>query len=96
MMPLKFQKIIDKLLHKTQSTFAFIDDILIVTKGTKEQHMDEIEEVLKTLEKARIRLKLEKCKIAPTKTELLGYKLATNALGRQVTSISIYSYALTR
>ena len=73
-MPPEFQKIMDKLLHNTQNTFAFIDDILIVTKGTKQQHMDKIEEVLKILDEAGIRLKLEKCKIAQTKTEWLGYK----------------------
>ena len=34
-MPPEFQKVMDKLLHNIQNTFAFIDDTLIVTKGTK-------------------------------------------------------------
>ena len=33
-------------------------------------------DVLKILDEAGIRLKLEKCKIAQTKTEWLGYKLS--------------------
>ena len=75
-MPPEFQKITDKLLHNTRNTFAFIDDILIVTKGTKQQHMEKVEEVLTILDEAGIRLKLEKCKIAKTKTKWLGFKLS--------------------
>ena len=75
-MPPEFHKIMDTLLHNTQNTFAFIDDILIVIKGTKPQHMDKLEEVLKILDEAGIRLKLEKCKIDQTKIEWLGYKLS--------------------
>ena len=57
----------DKLLHNTRNTFTFIDDMLIVTKGTKQQHMEKVEEVLTKLDEAGIRLKLEKCKIAQIK-----------------------------
>ena len=63
-MPPEFQKIIDNLLHKTRNTFTFIDDILIVTKKTLQQHIEKVEEVMKTLDEAGIRLKSEKCKIA--------------------------------
>ena len=76
-MPSVFQKIMDKLLHKV--TFAFIDDILIVTKGSLQQHIKKIE-VLKTLDEAGIRLKLGKCKIAQSKTEWLGYHLSASSI----------------
>ena len=66
----------DKLPHNTQNTFAFIDDILIVIKGTKQQYMDNLEEVLKVLDEAGIQLKLEKGKIAQAKAEWLCYKLS--------------------
>ena len=59
-MPPEFQKIMNQLLHKIQNTFAFIDDIIVVTKGTYEQHMAKVEEVMKTLDEAGIALKLEK------------------------------------
>ena len=68
-MPPEFLNIIYKLLHNIRSTFAFIDDILIVTKGSKEQHMEKVEEVMMTLEGAGIRLKLEQCKFAQEQTE---------------------------
>ena len=79
-MPLKFQKIMDQILHKTKNTFTFIDDILIVTKGTKEEHLKRVEDVIKVLDEAKVRLKLEKRQIAKKNTELLGYKLSEEGL----------------
>ena len=49
-MPPVFQKILDQILINIRNTFAFFDDFLIVTKGTKEQHMATVEEVLKVLD----------------------------------------------
>ena len=65
----------DQILHKTKNTFTFINDILIVTKGTKEEHLKQIEDVIKVLDEAKVLLKLEKCQIAKKNTEKLGYKL---------------------
>ena len=73
-MPPVVQKIMDQTLINVRNTFAFIDDI--VTGGTKEQHMTKVDEVLKVLDEAGIRLKLEKCKFAQEKTEWVGYKLS--------------------
>ena len=45
----------DKKLHKTKNTFSIIDDILVVTKGTKEEHMVTVEETNKAMDEAGIR-----------------------------------------
>ena len=37
-MPTEFQRIIEEILINNPNVFIFIDDILIVTKGSKEQH----------------------------------------------------------
>ena len=37
-MPTEFQRIMEDILINLQNVFIFIDDILIVTKGTKEEH----------------------------------------------------------
>ena len=37
-MPTEFQKVMDNLLARFREVFVFIDDVLIVTKGTKQQH----------------------------------------------------------
>ena len=71
----EFEKILDKILHNVQNTFTFIDNILVVTKGSKEEHIKQVEKVMKILDEAGIRLKEEKCQIAQSETECLGYKL---------------------
>ena len=53
----------------------YIDDILVVTKGTKQQHMNKVREVLKILYDANLQLKAEKCVVGQECIELLGYKL---------------------
>ena len=65
----EFQKIMDKVLHKKTQTFSFIDDILIVTKGSNADHLKEVEDTIKALDNAGIRIKLEKCNIAKKKKQ---------------------------
>ena len=56
-MPTEFQNKKGNILHNVRNAFTFIDDFLIVTKGSKERHFEKVEEVLKNLEEAEIRLK---------------------------------------
>ena len=79
-MPPEFQKIMDKILHKTKNTFSFIDDILVVTKEKKEENMVTVEETINAMDEAGIRLKIGKCKIAKPDTEWLGYKMSMEEL----------------
>ena len=65
----------DLLLAKFRKTFVFKDDILVVTKGTKNEHLDKVREILKTLDNAELRLKAGKCKIAQSEIEWLGFKM---------------------
>ena len=41
-MPAAFQKAIDLILNNERDTFAFLDDILIISHGTKEDHMNKL------------------------------------------------------
>ena len=70
----------DNILHKTRNTFTFKDDILVVTKGNKEQHLRIVEETIKTLDEAGIRLKPEKFNLAGNKTEWLGYIMSAEGI----------------
>ena len=58
------------------NTFAFVDDILMVAHGTEDEHIKKVKEVLKRLDEANIRLKLDKCVFAAENTEWVGYKLS--------------------
>ena len=75
-MPTEFQRIIDLTLAGITNTFAFIDDIQIVTHGTEEEHITKVKEVLKRLDDANINLRLDKCTFAAKNIEWVGYNLS--------------------
>ena len=56
--PAEFQKFIDNLLKEFPQANAFIDDILIASKGTKIEHIALVEKVLKKLDVSNASLKL--------------------------------------
>ena len=60
-MPAEFQKVIDNLLKEFPQANAFIDDILIASKGTKIEHIALVEKILKKLDVSNVALKLRIC-----------------------------------
>ena len=62
--PTEFQKIMGNLLVRFREVFVFNDDILIVTKGTKNEHMTKVRKIFKVLDLANLQIKADKCKIA--------------------------------
>ena len=79
-MPTEFQRIIDLTLAGITNTFAFIDDILVVTRGSKQEHLVKVKEVLHRLDEANVGLKLEKCNFAAESIEWVGYKLTQSGV----------------
>ena len=79
-MPTEFQKVMDLLLARFREVFVFIDDILIVTKGTKQEHLDKVREILKVIDDAELRLKEGKCNFAKQEIEWLGFKLTNSGI----------------
>ena len=51
----------DRTLNHAKNTFCFLDDILIVSKGSKQEHEKLIKNVLEKLDKENLALKLFKC-----------------------------------
>ena len=78
-MPTEFQKARDKELANIPNTHVFLDDILIVTKGTKEKHFEAVKQVLKRIDNANIRLKWEKSKFAE-EIDWLGFTLSQTGI----------------
>ena len=58
----------------------FLDDILIVTKGTKQNHLDKVREILKTLDEAKLQIKAGKCKTAKQEIEWLCFKMTSQGI----------------
>ena len=49
-MPTEFQNVIDLTLAKINSVFVYIDDNLIVTRGTKQDHKKKMREYMTVLD----------------------------------------------
>ena len=86
-MPAEFQKAMDKELSSIVNTYVFLDDILIVTKGNREDRYTRVRQVLEKLDKANVRLKWEKCKFDQNGLEWLEYKLTQTGIQPMNTKI---------
>ena len=76
----EFQKAMDMELSNIPNTYVFLDDIMIVTKGNQETHYKAERKIPTKLNEANIRLKWEKCKLAQSEIERLGYKLTQTGI----------------
>ena len=60
-MPATFQKTIDKTLDGCKNYFAFLDDILIATKGKLKKHEGAVDTILNKLDIEGLAISLQKC-----------------------------------
>ena len=58
-MPAEFQRVMDAILAEFPCAHAFIDDILVISKGTKIEHIALVEKILTKLDRENMALKLE-------------------------------------
>jgi hypothetical protein len=68
-----FQAKIYDLLGDIEGIRAYIDDILVIKKGTFEEHLQQLNEVLRRCQKANIKLNAEKCSFGLNEIDYLGY-----------------------
>ena len=75
--PATFQRLMNKLFcgPKWNFLFVYLDDLLIVSQSFQE-HLKHVEQVLKQLEDAGLRLRPEKCSFAQASVEYLGHTLS--------------------
>ena len=79
-MPATFQKTIDRTLHDINSKFAYLDDILIITKGTLDEHENEIDKILYRLNEENLAINLQKCEFARENIVWLGFTITPNGV----------------
>ena len=75
-----FQEKMDDLMRGLPNVLTYLDDILCVTKGTYEQHITELEQVLQRLSNAGLKCNLPKCTFAQKQFEYLGYNVSTEGI----------------
>ena len=72
-MPAEFQKAIDCTLAGLTNLFCFSDDILTVSRGRNENHLDLVRKCLIHLDQENLPINLAKCHSAKDKIEWLGH-----------------------
>ena len=77
-MPAIFQKTKDKTLQQITTKFAFLNDILVVTKGNLQENENELDKILNKLNEKGLAINLQKCGFAKEETVWLGFKVTTN------------------
>ena len=65
----------DLTLTNCNNTYAYLDDILIVTKGTIETHRQKLKTVLKKFDEENLAISVDKCKFACKQVEWLGFTI---------------------
>ena len=68
-----FQEKMNKLLHDLEFVRAYIDDLLIVTNETFQDHLDKLDRVLTRLSRAGLEINATKSFFCQHELEYLGY-----------------------
>ena len=79
-MPATFQKTMDKTLQNIKTKFAYLDDILVITKGNLQDHETEIDKITKQLNEENLAINLQKCEFAKPEITWLGFKVTPNGV----------------
>ena len=74
-----FQTIMDTVLQGKPSVICYLDDILVTGKSD-EEHLRNLEEILKQLEQNGLRVKSEKCKFMQPSVEYLGHRIDSSGV----------------
>lgn len=85
--PAMFQKVMDTILQGAPQTLCFIDDILI-TGSSEEEHLKNLEVVLRRLQAHGVHLKKEKCAFMKESVEYLGHQVDASGIKATAEKIS--------
>ena len=91
--PAQFQKVMDTILQGVSGAMCYIDDIL-VTGATEEEHLRNLEEVLRRLQAHGIRMRRSKCYFMQDSVEYLGHRVDAEGLRATPEKIAAIENAL--
>ena len=80
--PATFQRLMNQILHHKldHTAMVYLDDILIYTKGSKDEHEKEVKEVLELLKENNICLNEEKGEYSKMEVTFLGIIISREGL----------------
>ena len=77
--PAYFQRLINEVLTDCNFAMGYLDDIIIFSK-TKEEHLQHLEEIFEWLQKAGLKLKLQKCSFFKKHIQYLGHLISDEGI----------------
>ena len=83
-----FQAKVNSLFNDLEYVRAYIDDLLILSSSTFEDHLDKLGKVLQRLQDKGLRLNAPKSTFATDEIEYLGYTLTRNGIKPQEQKVS--------
>ena len=57
-----FQEKMSWLVQELENLFVYVDDLLIITSGSYDEHLNKVDIVLQRLSKGELKVKPNKCK----------------------------------
>jgi hypothetical protein len=80
--PATFQSVINKALHEYLDIFvtAYLDDVLVYSRGTLEEHIEHVKKVLRKLKECKLYLQPGKCEFHTKETDFLGFIISTEGV----------------
>ena len=80
--PASFQSYINDALREYLDDFciAYMDDVLVYSKGTLEEHVQQVRKVLQRLHERELYVKLEKCEFHVQETRFLGFIISPDGI----------------
>lgn len=83
-----FQSRMSSLFSELDYVQAYIDDLLCLTKGTFEDHLDKLDVVLQKLSDAGLTCNAAKCEFAASEIDYLGYHLSREGIAPQTSKVN--------
>ena len=75
-----FQEKMGDLFADLEHVRTYIDDLLVISNGTFEDHLDKLNEILNRLRKAGLKVNAKKSFFAENKLEYLGFLITRNGI----------------
>jgi Reverse transcriptase (RNA-dependent DNA polymerase) len=78
-----YQEKMSNLFMDMLEVVVYIDDILVITKGSFKEHLKKVEEVLRCLAQHKLKVHPEKSRFCRFKTDFLGFTLCRKGIRPQ-------------
>jgi len=75
-----FQEKMSELFAGFDYVRAYIDDLLVLTKGDWHEHLAKLDSVLQRLQEAGLKINIQKCSFGKDEVEYLGYMITQDGI----------------